>query len=137
MCIYINIYIFINEVGEEDDRGVIPSDLDGYSDIKVMFDGTSRVLCNFSIKLSSEEEGGRIHLKKNKEGDDIDNALWADDHLISGPRNVNAPPETGDDLFASVVMKSFSYLDQEESVLLGDKAIRPQVYVMMITRLIR
>jgi hypothetical protein len=78
---------------EEGTKEVIPCDSSGNSDLKVIFDGTSRILCNFSIKLSRDDSEGygeekesdvgkRIHLKSVEGDKNIEYNFWAEDHLI-------------------------------------------------------
>lgn len=174
-----------NEViDKQHEAEIIPSNVSGHNDLKVIFDGTSRVLCNFSIKLSERNEAvikektegstgfeeekessgleKRICLKgireDNENGSSVED-VWVQDHLI-GPdasgqsrehlevtgnglfvvSNGNCMDHNGelegDDLYATVEMSSYSVVDQEDSVSLGDKVICPRVEDDIICRMI-
>jgi hypothetical protein len=113
---------------------VIPPNDEGSVPMKVVFDGPNRTICDFALKLPSfplssrvrelesmeEEKEKKVEVSAEEVEEEED---WVSRHLIC-PEALNQHSKETllyDKASLEVVLDSYSAMDAEESVILGDK----------------
>jgi hypothetical protein len=113
---------------------MIPPNDEGSVPLKVVFDGPNRYMCDFAVKLPSfplssrvsELEGVKEEKEKKAEAsaEEVEEEEdWVSRHLICPEALIQDSKETllYDKASLEVVLDSYSAMDAEESVILGDK----------------